>query len=892
MERKVTNSMTRALEIDREGVQNKSMENEKLIKLGQVRQKVYQDSESEDKALEYIGLLTTEMELLEEFMKNAVIMREKFSESIKILFTIGRHSQFMLEAMKGQRKKEIKKILEDAKKISSESYDRILKLEPSDDTDLRMKLLVIRQKEQHEKALEEIDRYEQKHGRDSQTIMMRADYHYFKKEGDKIEAIIPEIEKIDDEFKHSAIAYLNIYSQMDSGKQSEIAMRNILKSIEEKPELDFSFSILNLYCEHMKPIPSIMREILRETLKTKRSMALLSNIMGLFIRFTIFFPDDEVFRELILKAHPLDIPVITTLSALCMHFDNYGMARYIMNSWSDRNASMSPQFAIFVSTVAKEMAEKCNSGIGIRPVKSKDAKKRIARLKADLISASINALRRYTTLAPDDPSAHLQMAMRLVEFNQKEKAFEFFEKANKLDKSNQLAKFNIAMIKKESGENIEAYELFREIIKEKMVKPEITVESMIQASEIAIRFGWIKEGESFLGAAKAIMPFDERVTTKLAKIYLKEAKIIGSEFALEKAEEQLEISVSHDPKNIEAMYYLSHVRYMKHEYLMAIRNLLKVSQYDSPFKMLSYFWISRSYYQLYKNLLFSKREYLKTAIEYATKLEKLTDHLPLVSEYIMHLNNEACIKQMSGLIDEEKDYCKVDPEAIRIQKEKRETIVDKIKKADKFDKAGEVKVLAVFAPQMNIINENEINDPKRYFSIGSVGCIEVSYLPGNGGYQVTGNLGDSFKNSIKVAYTYFVRYLQTHNLQPDLDKTMNIHVPGWIPKYDGPSAGLPISVAMISAYTGTPLPKIITMTGEVTSMGKVRTVGGIKEKIEATKEKGVDTIIIPADNKWDYLDMLLKREEIKGEDIKIPEVIDVETVDQVVEMFGIGLKDS
>jgi predicted ATP-dependent protease len=122
-----------------------------------------------------------------------------------------------------------------------------------------------------------------------------------------------------------------------------------------------------------------------------------------------------------------------------------------------------------------------------------------------------------------------------------------------------------------------------------------------------------------------------------------------------------------------------------------------------------------------------------------------------------------------------------------------------------------------------------------------------------------------------------------------------VDVPGWFPKYDGPSAGVNLAVAMISAYSGKSIPKNVTMTGEISFHGNVMPVGGIKEKIEATYEKGVDKVYIPKENQWDYLDMLIKdtRQEMisatEKPSLKLPIIVAVKTIDEVVEDLGIGV---
>ena len=109
----------------------------------------------------------------------------------------------------------------------------------------------------------------------------------------------------------------------------------------------------------------------------------------------------------------------------------------------------------------------------------------------------------------------------------------------------------------------------------------------------------------------------------------------------------------------------------------------------------------------------------------------------------------------------------------------------------------------------------------------------------------------------RIAYTYSKWFLG--NSHPEnsflVDNRVHLHVPeGAIPK-DGPSAGCTIVTAMISLATGRPVRENLAMTGEISLRGKILAVGGIKEKVIAAKRAGVDTVILPADNRKDYDDL-------------------------------------
>ncbi len=135
--------------------------------------------------------------------------------------------------------------------------------------------------------------------------------------------------------------------------------------------------------------------------------------------------------------------------------------------------------------------------------------------------------------------------------------------------------------------------------------------------------------------------------------------------------------------------------------------------------------------------------------------------------------------------------------------------------------------------------------------------IEVALTPGKGGLQITGQVGEVMQESAQAALSYLKsRAKQLHVEYDRFEKhDTHIHVPeGSIPK-DGPSAGISLATALISAYTGRKVHKEVGMTGEITLRGRVLPVGGIKEKVLAAHRAGLKTIVLPKKNDKDLVDV-------------------------------------
>lgn len=140
---------------------------------------------------------------------------------------------------------------------------------------------------------------------------------------------------------------------------------------------------------------------------------------------------------------------------------------------------------------------------------------------------------------------------------------------------------------------------------------------------------------------------------------------------------------------------------------------------------------------------------------------------------------------------------------------------------------------------------------------GDTLSIEVNRMSGNGKLELTGHLGDIMKESARAAMSFIRSRAQDFNVEKDFHTKydLHIHVPeGAIPK-DGPSAGITLATAMLSALTGIPVKRNVAMTGEITLRGRVLAIGGLKEKVLAAHRAGIDTIVCPIDNKKDIDDI-------------------------------------
>jgi ATP-dependent Lon protease len=140
---------------------------------------------------------------------------------------------------------------------------------------------------------------------------------------------------------------------------------------------------------------------------------------------------------------------------------------------------------------------------------------------------------------------------------------------------------------------------------------------------------------------------------------------------------------------------------------------------------------------------------------------------------------------------------------------------------------------------------------------GELLTIESVTVPGKGSAKITGKLGDVMKESVETAFSYVKARSPSYGIKPSLyaRKDIHIHLPeGAVPK-DGPSAGIGIVTAIVSTLTGVPVRREVAMTGEVTLRGRVLPIGGLKEKLLAALRGGITTVLIPAENEKDLVEI-------------------------------------
>ena len=162
---------------------------------------------------------------------------------------------------------------------------------------------------------------------------------------------------------------------------------------------------------------------------------------------------------------------------------------------------------------------------------------------------------------------------------------------------------------------------------------------------------------------------------------------------------------------------------------------------------------------------------------------------------------------------------------------------------------------------------------------GELLSIEAAIMPGKAKLVRTGSLGDVMQESIQAALTVVRSRCQSLGIDPELfeKRDIHIHVPEGATPKDGPSAGISMCTALVSAFTGIPIRADVAMTGEINLRGEVMQIGGLKEKLLAARRGGIKTVLIPQDNERDLKEI---PDSIKGP----LEILPVQWIDQVLDV--------
>ncbi|MBP3927910.1 MAG: endopeptidase La, partial [Clostridium sp.] len=238
--------------------------------------------------------------------------------------------------------------------------------------------------------------------------------------------------------------------------------------------------------------------------------------------------------------------------------------------------------------------------------------------------------------------------------------------------------------------------------------------------------------------------------------------------------------------------------------------------------------------------------------------EQLTITNPALEKIIHNYTREAGVRNLERRVG---DICRKSARELLEQKKNSIRITEK--NLDKY--LGREKVLYEDA------NEQDQVGIVRGLAWTSVGGdtlqIEVNVMPGKGNLQMTGNLGDVMKESAQTALTYVRSVASDYGVEAEYFEKhdIHIHIPeGAVPK-DGPSAGITMATAMLSAVTNRPVRAKVAMTGEVTLRGHVLMIGGLKEKLLAAKMAHIEKVLVPVKNRPDVEE--LSKEITKGMEI-------------------------
>jgi len=161
---------------------------------------------------------------------------------------------------------------------------------------------------------------------------------------------------------------------------------------------------------------------------------------------------------------------------------------------------------------------------------------------------------------------------------------------------------------------------------------------------------------------------------------------------------------------------------------------------------------------------------------------------------------------------------------------------------------------------------------------GDILFIEASAMSGKGSLILTGQLGDVMKESARAGLSWVRTHVEELGIATDFEKTdIHLHVPQGAVSKDGPSAGVAITMALVSLLTGRRVRGDVAMTGEITLRGTVLPVGGIKEKVLAAHRSGIKRVVLPDRNRKDIVDI---PETVRAE----LELVFVKKIDEVLDL--------
>jgi ATP-dependent Lon protease len=219
--------------------------------------------------------------------------------------------------------------------------------------------------------------------------------------------------------------------------------------------------------------------------------------------------------------------------------------------------------------------------------------------------------------------------------------------------------------------------------------------------------------------------------------------------------------------------------------------------------------------------------------------------------------DEAAVHDLINYYTRESGVRSLERQIASVCRKSVKMLVAREKKSIRVTKSSLVKLLGAHKYRYDKIGEgNEIGVARGLAWTAAGGetlNVEVNVMKGSGKFELTGQLGSVMKESAKAAVSFIRSRIDDLNIEEDFYSKydIHIHVPeGAIPK-DGPSAGITIATAMVSALASRPIRRNVAMTGEITLRGRVLPIGGLKEKALAAHRAGIDTVIIPEENRKD-----------------------------------------